>query len=165
MQGNLGECWVNIVSKFLQYKCSFILMYTLTSVISPSLMSLPLFYPKTLGRGCSQCNSPSLWTHFPPIYHVSGHLNNSRINTNHTLTCIIVIIIIIAKLTLYHSIRCVTCHTISLYSCIHVTATYLFNITCCHRHYIKKVIVYLHCVYRMTFYIETTWRKFLERPQ
>jgi hypothetical protein len=40
-----------------------------TSVTSPSLMSLLLFYPETLGNGCSWSKSPSSLSHLPPICH------------------------------------------------------------------------------------------------
>jgi hypothetical protein len=40
-----------------------------TSVTSPSLMSLLLFYPETLGNGCSWSKSPSSLSHLPPMYH------------------------------------------------------------------------------------------------
>ena len=32
----------------------------------------PLLYPKTLGNGCAQSESPSLLLYFPPIYVVMG---------------------------------------------------------------------------------------------
>ena len=43
--------------------------YTLTSIVSPSLMSLFLIYPETVGNGGSQFKSPSLLSHFPTIHH------------------------------------------------------------------------------------------------
>ena len=47
--------------------------YTLTSVMSPYVMPLPLLYSNTLGNGCAQCKSLSLLSHFPPIYHRYWH--------------------------------------------------------------------------------------------
>jgi hypothetical protein len=43
--------------------------YTLTSIMSPSVMSLPLLYPESLGNGCAQFKSPPLLPHYPLIHH------------------------------------------------------------------------------------------------
>ena len=52
---------------------------TLTSVISPSVMSLPLLYHETLGDGCAQLKSPSLLSQLKSLLHVVGF----NIKTNH----------------------------------------------------------------------------------
>ena len=49
---------------------------TLTSVASPSVMSLPLLCPQTLGKGCAQFEYPSSLSYFLPIYHMFWHQNN-----------------------------------------------------------------------------------------
>ena len=46
---------------------SVVTLHTLTSMISPSLMSPPLLYLETLENKCSQCISPSLLSHLPRI--------------------------------------------------------------------------------------------------
>ena len=47
----------------------YVIVYSLTSKMSPSTMSLPLLYLETLGNGYAWFRSPSLLSHFPPIYH------------------------------------------------------------------------------------------------
>ena len=44
--------------------------YTMNFMISASLMSLFLLYPKTLGNGCPQSKSHSLLSCLSPIYHM-----------------------------------------------------------------------------------------------
>ena len=41
------------------------LLYALTSVMSPSLTSLPFLYLETLGKECAQLKFPP-----PPCYHI-----------------------------------------------------------------------------------------------
>ena len=66
-----------------------------------SVMSLPLLYSKTIGNGCDQLKCPSLLSHF--FSYIIGLYSriNALKNSNHMLTCIIVIF---AMLTLCYSI-------------------------------------------------------------
>ena len=78
--------------------------YTPTSVISPSLMPLPLLYPETLENGCSKFKSPFLLSHFPPTYQGLWHQSNPLKHLNHKLAHItlssFVIIVISANVDL-----------------------------------------------------------------
>ena len=81
--------------------------YTLTCVMSPFGMSLPLLYLKTLGKGCAQFKSPFLLSHLPLIYHgFNIKIIHQRIPTtrSHTSRCHHCHIVIIAMLTLCYSI-------------------------------------------------------------
>lgn len=69
-----------IVGLFIKLEST---LYTLTSVMPPSLMSL-FSYPKTYGNACSQFKLPSLLSHFPPIYADFLHQSNPPKHSNHT---------------------------------------------------------------------------------
>ena len=111
----------NSMSKFVKY--------TLTSVISPFIMSLPLLYPKTLGNGCAQFNlPPCCYTSLPYIIGFDIKIIHQRIQITHShASCY------------HHSHYCnvdfvlihnVTCYANWLLSHIHVNLRYLLNITC-----------------------------------
>ena len=87
--------------------------YTLTSRMSPSVMSLTLYYSEVLGNGCARFKSPSLLSHFPSMYHGFWHYNNPPKNSKHTLACIT---LSHATLSLYYHASMLTLQ-ISLISC------------------------------------------------
>jgi hypothetical protein len=103
--------------------------YTLTSLISPSVMSLPLLHSTSLGNGCAQLKSPSLLWHVPPIHYGVWHWKNPSKNQtthshashcHHCCYCSV-------DFMLFHNI---TCYTNSLLSHIHVNTTNLLNSKC-----------------------------------
>ena len=84
-------------------------MYTVTLVMSPSVMSVPLLYPETLGKGCALFNLP-LCCHISLTYTswvLTSKESSKRTQTTHTRmhhVVVIVIIISTATLTLCYSI-------------------------------------------------------------
>ena len=78
--------------------------YTLTSIISPLVMSLPLLYPQILGNGCAQSKSSSSLSYFPLKYHGFWHKIIHHEFKPCSCTHHIVNIVIIAMLTLCYSI-------------------------------------------------------------
>ena len=67
--------------------CHCLCQYTLTSVMSPSAISLLLLCFETLGNRCAQFKSPSLLSHFPLICHgFDIKIFHQRIQTTHSHT-------------------------------------------------------------------------------
>ena len=91
------------------------------------VMSLLLLYLETLGNRCAQLKSPSLLSHFPPIYLGFWHQNNPPKNTNHMLTLIHCHYCCNINFTLFHK---VIRYTNSLLSRIHANTTELLNTKC-----------------------------------
>ena len=97
--------------------------------MSPYIMSPPLLYLETLGKGCAQFKSPSLSSHFPLTY------SNNNIKVIHQRvqsTCSHAprhpyCHYCNADFVLFHN---VTCYINTLLSCIHVNIAHLLNITC-----------------------------------
>ena len=79
---------------------------TLTSVTSPSLMSLPYLYPKTLGIICSVYISLLVVTFPFQLSHILTSKQSTEVFKPDTCTHHVVIIVIIIVLTLYYSIMC-----------------------------------------------------------
>ena len=91
------------------------------------LVPLLLFYPQTLGNGCSQCKPRFLLSRFLPIYDEFWHyMNHQRTQTTSSHTSHYHYRNVDFVL-LFHN---VTCCTNSLLSRIHVHTEKLFNITC-----------------------------------
>ena len=102
--------------------------YTLTSIMSPFVMFIPLLYLETLENRNAQFKSSSLLSHSPLIYHMSGHsIIHQRVQT----TCL--------HASHYHHCHyCQYCnvdfvysimsHATLMYPCIHGNSAYLLNI-------------------------------------
>ena len=124
---------------------SIVSKYTPTSRMSPSIMSLPPSYPKTLGNICAQFEYPSLMSHsfsFIMSFGIKPIHPKHHAHTHH----VVIIVIIAATLTLCHSI---TSHATLILNYHAFMLTSFSNITCtlvCHRHNIKEVKVY-HYIY------------------
>ena len=93
--------------------------------MSPSVMSFPLLYPKTLGRGCAKFKSPLLLSHFLLISHKIWHWT-TRSHTSCCLQCHYCHYCNV-DFVLFHD---VTCYTNSMLLSIHVDTANLFNNTC-----------------------------------
>ena len=100
-------------------------MDTLTSVMSPSVMSLPLLHPKPLGKWMCLVQISLLVVTFP--FHISWNLTlkwSTKEFYSHTRTHHVVII---AMSTLFYSIM--SRYTNSLFLHVLVNTEYLLNIT------------------------------------
>ena len=105
------------------------LICTLTSVMSPPIMSIPLFYTKTLGNGCAQINSPpGCYISLPYIMGFDIKIMHLRFQSTHShgLCCHHFCHYCNVDVVLFHN---VICYTNSLLSCIHVNTTNLLNFT------------------------------------
>ena len=105
--------------------------YTLTSVISPSLMPLLLVYPKTLGNICSNLFLPPC-CHIFLIYIMGFDIaihQRIEITCSHASHChhCIYCHYCNVNLVLFHNVKC---YTNFLLSHIHANTTNHFNTTC-----------------------------------
>jgi hypothetical protein len=96
--------------------------YTLTSVMSLSMMPLPLLYPKTLWDRCVVFKPLSLLSHFPPIYHRFWYQTIHQRFKTAVLTRIIIIIIAVLALCYF------TMSHATLILCYHTTVGTLYNL-------------------------------------
>jgi hypothetical protein len=125
LQVVMGDCFWGLVDYYCLMHMQT-LWYTLTSIISSSVMSLPLLYPKILGNKCAQFQSPSLLS-LSLSYITVLTLNYPPKNSNHVLTRITLSsFVIISALIFCYSIMsrvALILYLISLIPCIHVNVT------------------------------------------
>ena len=69
--------------------------YTLTSITSPSMMSLPLLHTKTLKNGCAQYKlPPCCHTSLPYIIRFDIKIIHQKIQTPHHVVIIVIITVL-----------------------------------------------------------------------
>ena len=99
--------------------------------MSPSGILLPLLYPEALGNGCAQFTCPSLFSHFPAIYHGFFDIKNlhQRIHTHHVVIIVIIAVIVIinVEFVLFHMSHATL---LLYYHASMLTLQTFFNITC-----------------------------------
>ena len=121
--------WHSYAQEYLPLVRCVTCHYTLTSIMSPSVMSFPLLYPKTLGNRCPQSKSPSC-CHISFSYIMGFDIKqiHHQIQTTHShASCGHYCHYCNVDFVLFHNM---SCYTNSLLPCIHVNTTYLLNVTC-----------------------------------
>jgi hypothetical protein len=98
---------MSVVPHRINFVGQTLVIYTLSSIIPPSIMSLPLLYLETLGNRHAQFITPSLLSHLALINHkfwlvVIHQRIQTTCSTHHIVITVLVIIIVL--LTLCYSI-------------------------------------------------------------